>query len=97
MKQGLIIDEKGYKAWYLNGELHREYGPACEYSNGTKEWFINGQRHRVDGHAIEYSDGSKSWYLNNKLVYSKYQNNIHLFPNLSKQFKNSIIKHRLTL
>jgi hypothetical protein len=30
MKQGLSIDEDGDKEWYLNGELHRVDGPACE-------------------------------------------------------------------
>ena len=35
----------GNKSWYNeNGELHREDGPALEYSNGTKEWWIKGVR-----------------------------------------------------
>ena len=50
--------------WYLNGELHRENGPAIEYADGTKVWHLNGNRHRVDGPAVEYADGSKYWYLN---------------------------------
>jgi len=29
--------------WRLNGLLHREDGPACEYANGDKSWWINGQ------------------------------------------------------
>ena len=33
----------GYKCWYLNGNLHREDGPACEWANGGKEWYLNGQ------------------------------------------------------
>ncbi len=32
--------------WYLDGKLHREDGPAREYSDGTKEWWL---------HGIEYS------------------------------------------
>ncbi len=34
--------------------LHREDGPAVEYSNGEKEWYFNGLLHRVDGPALEY-------------------------------------------
>jgi len=52
--------------WYLNGKLHREDGPAVEYTSGTKEWYLNGKLHRVEGPAIEWSDGDKSWYLNGK-------------------------------
>ena len=47
--------------------LHREDGPAIEWSNGDKSWFINGKRHREDGPAIEGSNGSKYWYINGKL------------------------------
>jgi hypothetical protein len=28
-------------AWYVNGERHREDGPATIYENGDKEWWIN--------------------------------------------------------
>ena len=54
----------GYKNWYLNGKLHREDGPAIEYTNGDKHWYLNGKLHREDGPAVEYSDGYKEWYLN---------------------------------
>jgi len=57
----------GLKYWRLNGNLHREDGPASEYSNGTKSWYLNGNYHRVDGPAIEYWDGTKYWYLNGNL------------------------------
>ena len=60
------INKYGSKYWYLNGKLHREDGPAVEYSDRDKEWYLNGKRHREDGPAIEYSDGDKSWYLNGK-------------------------------
>jgi len=33
----------GYKAWYLNGKLHKEDGPAVEYANGNKAWYLNGK------------------------------------------------------
>ena len=54
----------GTKEWYLNGDLHREDGPAIEGTYGTKHWYLNGKRHREDGPAVEYADGDKSWYLN---------------------------------
>ena len=46
--------------------LHREDGPACEYSDGDKYWYQNGKYHREDGPACEYNDGSTYWYLNGK-------------------------------
>ena len=56
----------GYKAWYKNGELHREDGPAIEFADGSKAWYLNGKRHRKDRPAIEFADGYKAWYLNGK-------------------------------
>ena len=57
------------KQWYLNGQLHREDGPAIEWLNGDKEWFLNGQLHRDDGPAVEYADGpEREWWLNGKEV-----------------------------
>lgn len=50
-----------------SGQLHREDGPAIEYTNGDKEWWINDKRHREDGPAVEYTNGSKEWYLNGRL------------------------------
>ena len=31
------VFKNGPKYWYLNGELHREDGPAVECSDGTKD------------------------------------------------------------
>jgi len=58
------VDEVGTKVWYLNGQRHREDGPAIEWPDGGKEWWLNGQRHREDGPAREFADGAKSWWLN---------------------------------
>jgi hypothetical protein len=54
----------GDKEWYLNGELHREDGPAVELADGYKAWHLNGYLHREDSHAIELVNGDKAWYLN---------------------------------
>ena len=50
-----------------NGFIHREGGPAVEYTNGDKYWCKNGKFHREDGPAVEriYEDGSyykEYWY-----------------------------------
>jgi hypothetical protein len=52
------------KWWYLNGEKHREDGPAVEEADGDKWWYLNGEKHREDGPAIEWANGYKAWYLN---------------------------------
>ena len=62
----MTVSSDGSKLWILNGDYHREDGPAVERSDGTKEWWLNGERHREDGPAIEWSDGSKYWCLNDK-------------------------------
>ena len=51
------------KYWYKEGKLHREDGPAVEYSDGGKEWYIEGKHHREDGPAIICGNGSKYWYI----------------------------------
>ena len=66
MESTLTIDSNGTKIWRLNGEYHRENGPAIEWYNGTKVWYLNGKQHREDGPAVEYPDDSKVWYLNGK-------------------------------
>ena len=53
----------GEKLWTLNGEWHREDGPAIEYTDGSKGWYRDGKLHREDGPAIEWADGDKYWYL----------------------------------
>jgi hypothetical protein len=67
MRNGLIVDKYGTKRYYLNDFLHREDGPAIEWSNGDKEWRTYDQFHRKDGPAIEYSNGDKSYWVNGKL------------------------------
>ena len=61
------VYDNGDKHWYLNGERHREDGPAIEYAGGDKCWYLNDQLHREDGAAIEYANGDiKYWFLNGK-------------------------------
>jgi hypothetical protein len=57
------VRENRYTTYRLNGRLHREDGPAVEWTNGDKHWWVDGLRHREDGPAIEYSDGTKEYWL----------------------------------
>ena len=59
-------DSFGNKYYYLNNLLHREDGPAIEYTDGSEEWYKNGKLHREDGPAIKWVNGPKFWHLNGK-------------------------------
>ncbi|MEO7172794.1 hypothetical protein [Flavobacterium sp.] len=54
--------------YLLEGKIHREGGPAIEYSNGDKEWRVQGKRHRLDGPAIEHKNGNKHWYYAGEFI-----------------------------
>ena len=64
------IDSKTHKTYYKNNLLHRENGPAVEYSNGDKEWWVDGRLHRMDGPALDYNEKSR-WFINGKPIYCK--------------------------
>ena len=38
---GIAIGEDDSRHWYLNGERHREDGPAVEWTSGNKAWYLN--------------------------------------------------------
>ena len=61
------IYPNGNKYWFLDGDIHREDGPAIERANGAKEWYLNDVLHREDGPACEHANGDKHWYLNGNL------------------------------
>jgi hypothetical protein len=87
------IDECGTKRWYLNDKLHRECGPAIEFTNGNKYWYINGNKHRLDGPAIE-AWGCKYWYIKGVRYYKQEFKDI-LKTNLAKGVVNKNIKYTL--
>lgn len=67
----ILYIEKNKKATFYYKDpkmkiLHREEGPAAEWTNGDKMWFQNGQYHRLDGPAAEYVNDDKHWYQNGK-------------------------------
>ena len=58
------VDSKGTVRYYnMQGQWHRVYGPAIEYSSGTRAWYQNDRLHRLDGPAVEYPDGHRDWYI----------------------------------
>lgn len=66
----MTINNFGDKVWRLsNGDIHRENGPAVEYTDGSKAWWTNGKRHRAGGPAIDFSNGHKEWWSNGKFFY----------------------------
>ena len=87
MNYDIKIDKFGSKFYYVNKKLHREDGPAVEFSNGEKNWYKNGKIHREDGPAIQYSDGYKCWYLNDM----HYGNNAEFTNESWKKFVKTLI------
>ena len=65
------VDENRSQRWYLNGQYHREDGPAIEHHDGTKYWFFHGERHRLDGPAVMRSTGKTKWWINDYNVTEK--------------------------
>jgi len=60
-------DARGVKRWYLNGQLHRDGGPAVEHPDGGSYWYCHGRKHRDDGPAVLYASGQKEWHVNGEL------------------------------
>ena len=40
----------GTKFWHLNDQLHREDGPAIEWTNGSKSWWLKGNHVTEEEH-----------------------------------------------
>jgi hypothetical protein len=59
-----ITGPDGSQRWLLDGELHREDGPAVISAAGSKSWYRYGKRHREDGPAIEMAGGTLAWFEN---------------------------------
>lgn len=68
--------------WKLpNGDIHREYGPAIEFSTGDKIWIKHGFIHREDGPALEAVTGTGviSWWIINFYRQEKESYNQQIF------------------
>lgn len=53
----VTVDSDATRWYNSKDQLHREDGPAVEYTNDDKAWYINGQRHREDGPAMKATYG----------------------------------------
>ena len=68
-----IVYAKGNTEWYLNGKLHRDGGPAQDWSNlepGAGVWYQHGKRHRVGAPAMKWSKDqnmAEYWYINGEM------------------------------
>jgi hypothetical protein len=60
------VHPDGTIEWRLNGQFHREDGPAVICSDGVQQWYLNGKMHREGGPAYISTNGFKSWWLNNR-------------------------------
>ncbi len=76
--QYIRINDDGDKYYYKDKEmtiLHRENGPAMEFSSGNKCWYLNGKKHRTDGPAGEWSNRPNEWCINGKELTEEEFNN----------------------
>ena len=87
----MVKEFNGY-AWYRNGKLHREDGPARELYSGTKMWYQNGERHRENGPAYEGINGDQSWYIND--VIHRLDGPASIYSNGSKYWLQNGKQHR---
>jgi hypothetical protein len=96
-KSSPVLIDEGQLAerieWQLpDGTIHRQYGPAIIYKNGSTHWIFNGLKHRSDGPASEWSDGAKQWWVKNEL--HRIDGPAMIDSNGSKKWYNKGIRHR---
>ncbi len=62
MKSIKHVTDMGTIRWIsLDGELHRENGPAIVWMSRHNEWYLYGKRHRENGPAF-IGSSHKAWY-----------------------------------
>lgn len=67
---GVGAFELGLQYQYLvDGQLHREGGPAKQWQDGTQEWYQHGKPHREDGPAFVHEQGQKLVWMHHGLVH----------------------------
>ena len=64
LKYRVGVDRHGTRR-YRNaaGQLHREAGPAVEYTDGTSLWYQSGVLHRTNGPATVRATGYSEWWI----------------------------------
>jgi hypothetical protein len=63
-----LTDHNGTVRWFLNGQMHRDDGPAVICANGNQLWYKFGEQHRIDGPAVVLANGDKAWFLEGRNV-----------------------------
>ena len=53
IKYEVYINDNGNEEWRLNGQLHRENGPAFTYANGMYVWYLEGKWFSKEGYNKE--------------------------------------------
>ena len=98
IKYTVNVEEDGTKFWFLDGDLHREDGPAIEYPDGSKHWCLNGKLHREDGPAFESFTGTKEWWLNG-IIYSEeeYYNQLKPVKELTVNEIEALLGHKIKI
>lgn len=86
-----VYDER--TEWFQDGMLHREGGPAIEFTDGTKVWYKRGYKHRDDGPAAVGKDGSMSWWKDGKL--HREDGPAKEYANGDKEWYKNGVLHRL--
>lgn len=56
--------------WYKNGIIHRNNGPALQWTEGTDCYYKDGFLHRENGPAID-GRAISVWYINGIKQYSR--------------------------
>lgn len=68
LPNGRHVIAGGTQIYILNGQKHRENGPAEISTTGYKAWFWHGERHRKDGPAVVYADSSVEYWERGKFL-----------------------------
>ncbi|WP_344341422.1 hypothetical protein, partial [Streptomyces rhizosphaericus] len=48
-----VVAANGLRQWFVDGQRHREGGPARVYRDGASEWWLEGEKHRTNGPAVD--------------------------------------------
>ena len=97
IKYEVHVDSDGDTEWYYNGQLHREDGPAVEYSDGYKAWYIKGERHREDGPALEFVNGTKEYWINGEELTEQEFNNRHIIKEMTITEIQNLLGHKIKI
>ena len=56
--------EAGVTIWFVDGQIHKQDGPAMIFPDGDKVWFDHDKKHRIDGPAFIGNNGKHEWWIN---------------------------------